>query len=339
MDQETKNQTPEQEPQNQADASAASDSTTAPESDKGTLLVVALCGLVALVGLIMMMNGKEKGEGEGDAKNAKPELVSSNEKKNGNGEADKPDDPKKQTQNGGTGVTNGHSKSGGEDGPLEVVKVDTAELEQMKLELPYPAFEGTPKNDKNKVNIDPARRGKKRKPYVVPKGLVNIAAKMKVASSDNPFIGSLDMVTDGDKDPLEGAFVELTSGKQWVQLDLKKPHDIFVIVFWHRHDTALVYRDVVIQLSNDPEFKKGVVTVYNNDDDNSSGFGVGRDYEYYESDEGELVAKTSGVDEEGRPIVTESLGRARYVRLWSNGNVENEYNHYTEVEVFAKPVN
>ena len=30
---------------------------------------------------------------------------------------------------------------------------------------------------------------------------------------------------------------------------------------------------------------------------------------------------------------------ARYVRLYSNGNTSDELNHYTEVEVYGKPVN
>ena len=30
--------------------------------------------------------------------------------------------------------------------------------------------------------------------------------------------------------------------------------------------------------------------------------------------------------------------KGRYVRLYSNGNNENKFNHYVEVEVFGKPV-
>jgi hypothetical protein len=44
---------------------------------------------------------------------------------------------------------------------------------------------------------------------------------------------------------------------------------------------------------------------------------------YVESNEGKLVA-TKGV-------------KARFVRLYSRGNIVNELNHYIEVEVFGLP--
>jgi hypothetical protein len=325
------------------DQNSEQGSTPDAGGEKGTLLVVALCGFVAIVGLIMMMSGGDKKTDEPKKPHSGVTAAKDAGKTAGGKTAvdggKTPDGPKT-AGDGGKTVDGG--KPAGTTGTTgtgihTVVRVAAADLEQMKLELPYPAFEGTPKKDKTKLNIDPNRRGKKRKPYVVPKGLTNIALKHKVASSDNPFIGSLDMVTDGDKDPLEGAFVELTSEKQWVQVDLGVAHDLFAVVFWHRHDTVLVYRDVVVQISDDPKFKKNVVTIFNNDDDDSSGFGAGANYEYYESDEGELIAKTSGIDAKGRSIVTESIGRARYIRFYSNGNIENEYNHYTEIEVFARP--
>jgi hypothetical protein len=62
--------------------------------------------------------------------------------------------------------------------------------------------------------------------------------------------------------------------------------------------------------------------VFNNDDDNSSGFGVGRDYEYFESFEGQLV-RIDGAT-------------GRYVRLWSSGSTSDDQNHYTEVQVFGR---
>ena len=309
MDQEQEPLSPNKSP----DESDTSDSP--PSEDKGTLLVVGVCGLVAALGLIMMMNGGDNAHGKAKG----PDPVSPNE-------IDNTVAPEAAPGISGTGTAT-------------TLRVSLADLAQMQLELPPPAFIGTPKNDKHKVNIDPIRRGKRRKPYVIPAGLVNVADKCIVTSSDNPFLGHLNMVTNGDKDYTEGTFVDLAGGKQWIQIDLKHKHDVFAIMIWHKHDMPTVYRDVVIQISNDPNFKQDVLTVFNNDDDNSSGLGAGADFEYYESDEGELVAKTSGVDVQGRKRVTESLGRARYVRLWSNGSIDNEYNHYTEVEVFAKPVN
>ena len=41
---------------------------------------------------------------------------------------------------------------------------------------------------------------------------------------------------------------------------------------------------------------------------------------------------------DGRPIAVKGV-KGRYVRLYSNGNTSDELNHYTEVEVYGKPVN
>ena len=38
---------------------------------------------------------------------------------------------------------------------------------------------------------------------------------------------------------------------------------------------------------------------------------------------------------EGRPFAVPGV-KARYVRLWSNGNTSDDMNHYIEVEVFGK---
>lgn len=197
------------------------------------------------------------------------------------------------------------------------------ELEQLPLELPNPVFAGTPTAVPKDVQIDRKRLGKRRPPFMAPKGLQNVAFEKPVTSSDdNPIIGSLDMVTDGDKEALDGRMVELAPGKQHVTIDLGAPHQIYAVVFWHNHMEPRVYRDVVVQISDDPEFKDAKV-VYNNDRDNSSKFGVGTNYEYFESDEGEL-APVDGVT-------------GRYVRVWSKGSTADDQNHYSEVEVWGRP--
>ena len=81
------------------------------------------------------------------------------------------------------------------------------------------------------------------------------------------------MVTDGDKEGADGEYVELAPGKQWVQIDLEKASDVYAVLVWHYHAEGRVYHGVVVQLSNDPEFKTGVTTVYNNDFDNAHGLG------------------------------------------------------------------
>jgi len=192
----------------------------------------------------------------------------------------------------------------------------------LKLELPPPLFVGTPVPVKL-PNLEPTREGK-RPDFLVPVGTVNLAKDKPVTASDTePVVGTLDLVTDGDKAGDEGCWVELGPGKQWVQIDLGKPSKIFAIVAWHFHAQARVYHDVIVQISDDPHFASGVTTVFNNDNDNSSGLGAGKDLAYIETCEGKLI------DAKGT--------KGRYVRLYSNGNTTNKLNHYLEVEVYGKP--
>ena len=192
--------------------------------------------------------------------------------------------------------------------------------EELKLKLPKPMFIGTPTNIKS-ANLEPIT-GKPRPAFYVPKGTALLSLKKPVTSSDsNPVIGDLDMVTDGEKSGGDGYFIELGPGPQWVEIDLGAPHALSAIVAWHYHSQARVYRDVVVQLSDDAAFKTGVTTVYNNDHDNSSKLGAGKDKEYIEVAEGRLF-DPKGV-------------KARYVRLYSNGNTTNDLNHYVEVEVYG----
>ena len=67
----------------------------------------------------------------------------------------------------------------------------------------------------------------------------------------------------------------------------------------------------------------GVTTVFNNDHDNTSKLGLGKDKEYIEVAEGKLF------DAKG--------AKGRYVRLYSNGNTTNDLTHYVEVEVYGSP--
>lgn len=194
--------------------------------------------------------------------------------------------------------------------------------EELKLQLPKPMFIGTPTNIKS-PNLEVVT-GKSRGPFMVPVGTKLLSAKRLVTSSDKqPVIGELDMVTDGEKDGGDGYFVELGPGKQWVQIDLGKSQALSAILAWHYHSQARVYRDVIVQVSDDKDFLKGVTTVYNNDHDNSSGLGIGKDKEYIEVAEGRLF-DPKGV-------------KARYVRMYSNGNTSNDLNHYVEIEVYGLP--
>jgi len=194
--------------------------------------------------------------------------------------------------------------------------------EVLKLQLPKPMFVGTPKNIRT-PNLE-AVTGRSRGPFYVPGGTMLLSKGRPVASSDRePVIGELGFLTDGQKSGEDGYFVELGPGSQWVQIDLGKSQPLYAILFWHYHSQARVYRDVVVQVSDDKDFISGVTTVFNNDHDNTSGLGVGRDREYIETAEGKLV-DPKGV-------------KGRYVRLYSGGNTSNDMNHYVEVEIFGLP--
>jgi hypothetical protein len=194
--------------------------------------------------------------------------------------------------------------------------------EELKLKLPKPMFIGTPTNLKS-ANLE-AVSGKSRGPFYVPKGTVLVSAKKKVTSSDSqPVIGELDMITDGEKNGGDGFFVELGPQPQWVQIDLGAKYALHAILAWHYHSQARIYHDVIVQVSDDPNFKTGVTTVFNNDHDNTSKLGAGKDKEYIEVAEGKLI-DPKGV-------------AGRYVRLYSNGNTTNDLTHYVEVEVFGTP--
>ena len=195
-------------------------------------------------------------------------------------------------------------------------------MQPLDIELPKPLFAGTPKPVSNIPNLE-APRTEARATILVPKGTKLLSKGKPVTSSDDwPIIGELEFITDGDKEGEEGYYVELGPDLQWAQIDLEDDASIHAIVVWHYHAEARVYHDMVVQISDDPEFKEGVTTVYNNDHDNSSGLGPGKDMAYVETNEGRLIP-VSGV-----------LGR--YVRLYTNGNTSNRMNHYVEVEVYGK---
>ena len=198
------------------------------------------------------------------------------------------------------------------------------DLVPLKIDLPKPLFVGTPRPIKVS-NLEPEQAANAG-PLMVPAGTALLSLNRPVSSSDtSPVIGELTCVTDGDKSGDEGSYVELGPGVQWVQIDLGAPARIAAVAVWHFHAQARVYHAVVVQASNDPQFKAGVTSLFNNDDTNSDGLGKGKDYAYVETYKGRVI------DAKG--------ASARYVRLYSNGNTSDELNHYTEVEVYGRPVN
>jgi hypothetical protein len=187
------------------------------------------------------------------------------------------------------------------------------------LELPEPGYEGTPPN----LKVANLERYVKRGPFLVPAGVVNVARGKKVTSSDKDAPPEdLAMITDGDKTQAAESFVELSRGVQFITIDLGAVNEIYAVVVWHFY-AARVYFCTVAQIADDAGFTKDVQTIFSNDLENKTKTGVGKDLNYVESYQGKLI------DAKG--------ARARYVRLYSNGNNADALNHYIEVEVYGRP--
>lgn len=190
----------------------------------------------------------------------------------------------------------------------------------LTTEIPAEVIEGTPQpiqvpNLETAPNDAPSLQ--------VPEGTSLVSLGKPVTSSDDfPIIGDINYLTDGDKQAGEGYFVELMDGLQWIQIDLEAPTTIEAVWLWHYHSQARAYHDVIVQVSNDPEFQSDVTTLFNNDFDESAGMGRGSDRPYVESRFGKLI--------DGRGT------SAQYVRFYSNGNTSNDMNHYIEAEVYGR---
>ena len=197
------------------------------------------------------------------------------------------------------------------------------DLVPLVLQLPAPAFPGTPKDMPTGPYIEPYDPNKPRPPMMVPAGLENLAPGSKVMCSDkNVTTENLAKLTDGDKEGGDASIILLSKGRQWVQLDLGNAAEIFAVVIWHAHNTLKVYHDVVVQAGDDPDFITNVRELFNNDHENVSGLGAGTDREYFESREGKLI-DAKGV-------------KARYLRFYSKGSTESALNEYTELEVYGR---
>lgn len=203
--------------------------------------------------------------------------------------------------------------------PFNAVAADKVPLQ---LKLPSPTLKGTPEQLPTGPNIEP-NSDKPGPAFMVAPGTVNVALGKPVTSSVKPFTGDLSQITDGKKEAFDYDTVEMKKGVQWVQVDLGEPYTIEAIAIWHDHRYIQIIHDVVVQVSNDPDFKTGVTTLYNNDTDNSSGLGVGTDREYFERQFGRVI------DGKGT--------KARYVRGYTKGSTSSALNCWQEIEVYAVP--
>jgi hypothetical protein len=198
------------------------------------------------------------------------------------------------------------------------------DVKRLKIMYPTPMYVGTPKD------LEVERLEQEHEistPYLlVPDGTVNLALEKLVGSSDPyPILGEPELITNGDKEATDGSYIELDVGPQYITIDLEEKCTIYAIAFWHYHKKARVYHDVVVQVAEDPDFVVNVTTYFNNDHDNSLGLGAGEDPHYIETNKGRLI--------DAKGII------GQYVRLYSQGNTDNNMNHYIEIEVHGKPVN
>ncbi len=196
------------------------------------------------------------------------------------------------------------------------------DLAPLPVKPPAPTLKGTPSDLPSGPNVEPPPE-KPRPPFMAPKGVVNLAAGKKATSSVKPFTGSLAQLTDGKKEPEDDQVVEMRRGKQWVQVDMGEPARIYAIVVWHDHRWLQAFRDVIVQVADDPDFTQNVQTIFNNDVDNSAGLGIGTDKEYFETYQGRTF--------DGKGVVS------RYVRCYTAGSSLSALNVCQEVEVYGLP--
>ncbi len=192
----------------------------------------------------------------------------------------------------------------------------------LKLELPAPTLKGTPEQLPVGPNIEP-NSDKAPAALMISAGAKNVALGKTATSSVKPFTGELTQITDGKKEAFDYDTVEMKKGAQWVQVDLGQTYTIEAVAIWHDHRYIQVMHDVIVQVSDDPEFKTGVTTIFNNDTDNSSGLGVGTDREYFERHFGRAF------DGKG--------AKGRYVRGYTKGSHLSALNCWQEIEVYAVP--
>lgn len=192
----------------------------------------------------------------------------------------------------------------------------------IKPAMPAAMFQGTPLPTTN----PPPNLDKSQKPtleMLVPEGVTLLSKGKPVTTDDTDPIGDPALATDGDKQGDDGYFVDLKLGKTYIQVDLEESKEIWLVWLWHFHKQGVIYRDVVVQISDDKDFAPAATTtVFNNDFDNSSGFGVGADQSYIETNN-------------GRPVAVNGI-KGRYVRFYSNGRDLDDTNQYIEVEVYGK---
>jgi len=96
---------------------------------------------------------------------------------------------------------------------LFAAPLQAAEKMELTLDLPLKTLKGTPEDLPSGPNIEPLSDDPP-PALEVPKGVVNVAAGKPVTSSVAPYLGDLQQITDGKKEPLDDDAVEFRRGTQ-----------------------------------------------------------------------------------------------------------------------------
>ncbi len=146
----------------------------------------------------------------------------------------------------------------------------------------------------------------------------NLAINAIVSGVEDPSAVNDSTISSGNATTLNGTG---TGNQAYAVLDLGAHFMLGGLNVWHDDpNTPYTYKDVLIEVSEFSDFRTSV-KVFNNDMDNSLGRGIGSDAVYQETGMGKLIKFAPT--------------RARYVRLWSNGNNVDNNNRLVEVEVYG----
>ena len=160
-------------------------------------------------------------------------------------------------------------------------------------------------------------------PLMVIEGLENLALYKPVTAGSEPINGDLEQLTDGINNSGEFDVVE---GPGWVQIDLGEEASIHAVVLWYYYRNSNIFNDVIVRVSDAADFSGNVITLFNNDHDNSSGMGIGNDPAFISSWRGEII------DASGSKHIGTT---GRYVRVNTGMSVDGFLPRYLEIAVYG----
>jgi hypothetical protein len=162
---------------------------------------------------------------------------------------------------------------------------------------------------------------KRKDRVIVAEGCRLLSHRCKVTVSDPDPMGDPSQVTDGIRSSQsDDNLLNLALGRQWVLIDLGARREIHCVWLWLRDWAWVAHRNVIVQITDDPN-QQGTI-VLNNDHDGSEGFGRGTDPEWQDINTGRPVTF---------PPVT-----GRYVRVRTNGRTIDDVNVFAEVAVYGR---